>query len=175
MREKRDDFGAIVAFQKSTRAGNPAIRLDAAHEILEKNEEVVRVAIIGGKRGAVHDLEVDEPGAAFVGSEDEISRMRIAVGPRGPEFIAVPLVGAMQFAACRCEHFLSDRACVNMLREAAPRQFIGPYGALSAAEGAVVFTEDAGNNRPPIAAKAPGRATTAPDSRPCRRTGLPAP
>ena len=90
------DFRTPVAGEKCLRTRHPCFGGHPPHEILQADEEIIRVPLIRAHTPVMLDLEINQPRTIFVCVVNEVSGMRVAVGPRILEGGTFPGVGTLQ-------------------------------------------------------------------------------
>ena len=131
-----DDLLLPISLEKRPRARHPKIAGNAAHHVLDENEQIVRMPFRGRHRRVVHDFEIDEPRPAAGLVVDEVAHVRIAVRPGAAEIRAKPGMRPAQLVGGRDQHRRRDRPVVQMAGEIHARHFVRGHPSVAHGESA---------------------------------------
>ena len=169
-----DDPLLPVGLQKSPRAGHPEVAGNASHHVLDEDEQIVRMALIGRHGRVMHHFEIDEPRAPAGFVVNEIAHVRITVRPKAAEIRAIPGMRPAQFVRGRGQHGRRDRPAVQMACQVHPRDFVRGHPPVAHGESGGNPSPGAGkeNNPPPQRCRAASGCARACTGLPARRKKL---
>ncbi len=102
---------------------------DPADQILEKDQQIVGMALVGANGGVMHHFEIDQSRPVRFGFVNEISRVGIAMRPRALEGAVFFRVRPPQLTRRRLKHPRRERAGLEVLGKTSSRHLLGGDGS----------------------------------------------
>jgi len=120
-----DHSGISISIEKGQRESEPLRVGCHCNQVQQENQQIVRLSRFRGQRFVVHDFKVDQPRPGGLLVINHIVRSCVPVGPWAAKFMAPKLMSAPEFVASRFDHSPCERALIQILPQAFPRQLVG--------------------------------------------------